>query len=63
MNIDPIVDELHQQRADEMERFNFDFERFFRHLKEEERISGKPLVSRPESPPNLAVQRTRAARR
>ena len=45
MTIDPIIDELHQQRAEAMERFHFDFEAFFRHLKEEERLSGKPLVS------------------
>jgi hypothetical protein len=63
MIIDPIIDELHQQRAEEMERFNFDSEAFYRHLKEQERLSGKPFVSPPESPPNLAVQRTRAARR
>lgn len=63
MSINPIVDELHQQRAEQMERFNFDLEAFCRHLKEEEKLSGKPLVSPPESPPNLAVQRTRAARR
>ncbi len=63
MTIDPIIDELHQQRAEAMERFNFDFEEFFRHLKEEEKLSGKPLVSPAETPPNLAVQRTRTARR
>lgn len=63
MSIDPIVDELHQQRAEQMERFNFDLEAFCRHLKEEEKLSGKPLVSPPETPPNLTVQRTRAARR
>lgn len=63
MIIDPIVDELHQQRAEEMERFNLDSEAFYRHLKEQETLSGKPLVSPPESPPNRAVQRTRTARR
>lgn len=63
MTIDPIVDELHQQRAEEMERFNFDYDAFYSYLKEQEKLSGKPLVSPPESPPNLAVQRTRAARR
>lgn len=63
MTIDPIVDELHQQRAEEMERFNSDYEAFFHYLKEEEKLSGKPFVAPPESPPNLAVQRTRAARR
>ena len=63
MIIDPIVDRLHHQRAEEMERFNFDFEGFCRHLKEEEKLSGEPLVSPPESPPNFLVQKARAARR
>jgi len=63
MTIDPIVDELHRERAEEMERLDYDYETFFRRLKEEERRSGKPVVSPPESPPNLAVQRTRATRR
>jgi hypothetical protein len=65
MTDDSIIDELHQQRAEAMERFNFDFdfEGFCRHLKEEERLSGKPLVSPAETPPNLGVQRTRSVRR
>ncbi len=62
MTMDEIVDELHQQRAEEMERFNFDPEAFCQHLKEQERLSEKLLVSPPETPPSLEVQRTRAAR-
>ncbi len=63
MSTDPIVDELHRQRAEEMERFNFDFEAFCRDLKEREKLSATPLLLPPDSPPNTAVQRTRFARR
>ena len=44
MNTDPIVAELHQQRRDEMERFNFDFEAFCRYLKEQEKLSTELLL-------------------
>ena len=63
MITDPIVDELHKQRAEEMERFHFDFEAFCRHLKEQEKLSSEPLLSPPASAPNTTVQRTRVARR
>ena len=62
MSNDPIIDELHQQRADEMERFNFDFAAFCAHLKEQEKQSAELLVHPPDPPPNRAVQRTRVAR-
>jgi hypothetical protein len=48
MSIDPIVDELHRMRAEEMERLNFDFEAFFQSIKEEERLSSRPLLSPPK---------------
>lgn len=63
MSTDPIVDELHRQRAEEMKRFNFDFDAYCRYLKEQEKLSRAPVVPPPETPPNHAVQRTRAARR
>ncbi len=63
MSTDPIIEELHRQRAEEMERFNYDFEAFCRHLKEQEKLSVESLVPPPASPPNTAVQRTRVARR
>lgn len=63
MNTDPIVAELHRQRKEEMERFNFDFEAFCRHLKEQEKLSAKPLLHPPTSEPSTVVQRTRFARR
>ncbi len=63
MNTDPIVAELHQQRKEEMERFNFDFEAFCRYLKEQEKLSTELLLPPPASAPNNTVQRTRLARR
>lgn len=60
MSIDPIVDELHRQRAEEMARFNFDFEAFYRSLKEQEKLSTQPI--HPPQAPNTTVQRTRFAR-
>ena len=63
MTRDPIVDELHQQRAEEMKRFNFDFKAYYRHLKEKEKRTSEPLVPPPASAPNTTVQRTRVARR
>lgn len=63
MSIDPIVDELHRQRAEEMKRFNFDFEAYCRHIKEQEKLSSEPLLHPPTSAVNTTVQRTRLARR
>jgi len=44
MSIDPIVEELDQLRAEQMERFHFDFEAFYRDLKEQEKLSPAPEV-------------------
>ena len=63
MSTDPIIDELHEQRRNEMERFNFDFEAYCRYLKEQEKLSTEPLLPPPASAPNTTVQRTRFARR
>ncbi len=49
MSIDPIVDELHRMRAEEMERLNFDFEAFFQSIKEAERLSNRPLLAPPKA--------------
>jgi len=63
MTKDPIVDELHRQRAEEMERLGFDFEAYYREIKELERSSSEPVLS-PSGPraPSPA-QRTRTASR
>ncbi len=63
MTTDPIVDEIHRLRAEEMQRLDFDFEAFFRDLKEQEKLSGKPLVPPPTSPPKLSGQRSRSVPR
>ena len=34
MTKDPIIEELHRQRAEEMERLKLDFDAFYREIKE-----------------------------
>ncbi len=63
MSADPIVDELHQQRKERMEQFNYDFNAFCRYLREQEKLSDEPRLLPPTSAPDTAVQRTRFARR
>jgi hypothetical protein len=62
---DPIVEELDRLRAEQMAQFNFDFEAFYRDLKEQERLSPKALQAPPQTPPNPRLHRTAnfAARR
>jgi len=55
MSIDPIVEELDQMRAEQMERFNFDFEAFFRDLKEQEKLSPQPVQAPQKSRANERV--------
>lgn len=50
MSIDPIVEELDRLRAEQMESYHFDFEAFFRDLKEQERQSPQPIQAPQESP-------------
>ena len=61
---DPIVDELDRLRAEQMAQFNFDFEAFYRNLKEQEKLLPQGVQSPPESPrphmqrtPGSAVRR------
>lgn len=56
MASDPIVDELHRLRAAQMARFNFDFDAFYRDLKEQERRFSEPLQSPPESLPSKRLR-------
>jgi hypothetical protein len=58
MMIDPIVDELDGLRAEQMAQFNFDFESFFRDLKEQERLLPQAVQPPSETPPNKRLQRT-----
>ena len=55
MSRDPIVDELDRQRAEQMESYHFDFEAFFRDLKEQERLSPQPIQAPPTSPSGKRV--------
>lgn len=38
MSTDPVVDELDRLRAEQMAQCNFDFESFYRDLKEQEKL-------------------------
>jgi hypothetical protein len=55
---DPIVEELHRLRAEQMARFNFDFEAFYRDLKEQEKLLPQAVQSPPETLPNPRLHRT-----
>jgi hypothetical protein len=50
MSIDPIVEELDRLRAEQMESYHFDFEAFYRDLKEQEKLSPQPIQAPRESP-------------
>ncbi|HEY2291623.1 MAG TPA: hypothetical protein VGM86_13065 [Thermoanaerobaculia bacterium] len=50
MSIDPIVEELDRLRAEQMESYHFDFEAFYRDLKEQEKRSPQPIQAPQESP-------------
>lgn len=50
MSIDPVVEELDRLRAEQMESYHFDFEAFFRDLKEQEKQSQQPILAPQESP-------------
>jgi len=64
MITDPIVERLHKQREEYMERFQYDFEAIIRDIRSREASYPSPLLEPPASaPPNTAVQRTRLARR
>jgi len=63
MTKDPIVEELHRQRAEEMERLEFDFDAFYRELKEQERLSSETVLASPERSTPSPARRARAGRR
>lgn len=47
MVIDPIVEELHKQREEYMERFHYDFDAIIRDIKEREASNPSPLLPPP----------------
>jgi hypothetical protein len=58
MSTDPIVDELDRLRAEQMAQYNFDFEAFYRDLKEQEKLLPQAAQPPPETPPNPRLHRT-----
>ena len=61
---DPIVEKLHQQRRDYMERFGYDLEAIIRDIKAHEAAHPGPLLQPPSAqPPKASLQRSRYARR
>ena len=62
---DPIVDEVRQARDAYAARFNYDLRAIYRDLKEQEKRSGRKVVSYAESStgaePNQALQPTESA--
>lgn len=59
---DPIVEELDRLRAEQMAHFSFDFEAFYRDLKEQEKLLPQGVLPPSETPrlrrtPGSAVRR------
>lgn len=64
MITDPVVEQLHKQREEYMERFQYDFDAIVRDIRSREEASSAPLLEPPASPPSkTATQRARFARR
>ena len=64
MITDPVVERLHKQREEYMERFQFDFDAIVLDIRSREASCTTPLLEPPASPPDKsAAQRTRFARR
>jgi hypothetical protein len=64
MITDPIVERLHKQREEYMERFQYDFEAIVRDIRSREASYPTPLLEPPASPPSKkGVRRTHFARR
>ena len=58
MTKDPVVDELDRLRAEQMARCNFDFESFYRDLKEQEKLLPQGVQAPLETPPNQRLQQS-----
>jgi hypothetical protein len=54
---DPVVEELDRLRAEQMARYNFDFEAFYRDLKAQEKLLPQAVQPPPETPPQPRLQR------
>ena len=58
MTVDPIVDELHRLRAEQMARLAFDFGAFYRELREQQRLLARPALPPPEPSSRPRARRT-----
>ena len=56
MLIDPVVERLHQQREEYMERFQYDFDAIIRDIKAREAASLTPLLEPPSALPQRNCQ-------
>jgi hypothetical protein len=64
MITDPIVERLHKQREEYMERFQYDFDAIIHDIRSREGSSSAPLLEPPAAlPPKTTAQRTRFVRR
>ena len=63
MPLDPIIAELHRQRAEEMERFNYDFDAFCDALREKEKLEKEPVIPPPAPGSRPRLPQARPARR
>lgn len=52
MITDPVVEQLHKQREEYMERFQYDFDAIVRDIKSHEASYRTPLLEPPASPPS-----------
>jgi hypothetical protein len=64
MITDPVVERLHKQREEYMEKFQYDFEAIVRDIRSREASYPTPLLEPPASPPaKKGRRRTHFARR
>ena len=54
---DHLVEEIHQIRQEYMKQFNYDWQAIFEDLKEVERNSQQPVVSRPRLRKKLPAEK------
>ena len=62
MTKDPIVDELDRLRAEQMAQYNFDFEAFYRDLKEQQKHLPQAVQAPPKTPPRPRFHRAGSSR-
>ena len=63
MLTDPVVEQLHKQREEYMERFQYDFDAIIRDIRAHEAASTAPLVEPAAArPPSSVARRTRFGR-